>query len=136
MPKNNCHLKIHGLQRYYGHLTALAGVDLELSPSIHKFSNKFILSGFSAALGHELGPNGVSILLTEDGLISGSVIANRSTNQRRDDKGTSILLVEQNASSALDIADYGYVMENWRISMDVSRSEFQENKDEQEFNMG
>jgi len=27
---------------------------------MHKFSNVFIYSGLSAALGHELGPNGVS----------------------------------------------------------------------------
>ena len=33
---------------------------LNLSPSIHKFGNVFIYSGLSAALGHELGPNGVS----------------------------------------------------------------------------
>jgi hypothetical protein len=33
----------------------------KLSPSIHKFGNEFIHSGLSAALGHELGPNGVSI---------------------------------------------------------------------------
>ena len=37
-----------------------------LSPSIHKFSDEFIHSGLSAALGHELeaewlGPNGASI---------------------------------------------------------------------------
>ena len=31
-----------------------------LSPSIHKFGPEFIYSGLSAALGHELGPNGVS----------------------------------------------------------------------------
>ncbi len=31
------------------------------SPSIHKYDNVFIYSGLSAALGHELGPNGVSI---------------------------------------------------------------------------
>jgi len=37
------------------------GVDLaRLSPSIHKFAHEFIPSGLSAALGHELGPNGVS----------------------------------------------------------------------------
>jgi hypothetical protein len=32
----------------------------KLSPSIHKFGDEFIHSGLSAALGHELGPNGVS----------------------------------------------------------------------------
>jgi branched-chain amino acid transport system ATP-binding protein len=53
-----------------------------------------------------------------------------------DDKGTSILLVEQNASSALDIADYGYVMENGRIVLDGTQRDLQENKDVQEFYMG
>jgi len=32
-----------------------------LSPSIHKFDDEFIYSGLSAAFGHELRPNGVSI---------------------------------------------------------------------------
>jgi hypothetical protein len=32
-----------------------------LSPSIHKYNNLFIDSGLSAALGHEPGPNGVSV---------------------------------------------------------------------------
>jgi len=35
-------------------------ISRKLSPSIHKFGNEFIHSGLSAALGHELGPNGVS----------------------------------------------------------------------------
>ena len=65
-----------------------------LSPSIHKFGNEFIPSGLSAALGHEpfglelmaerLGPNGVSIVLTEDLRIYVTVIANRSTKYERD----------------------------------------------------
>jgi branched-chain amino acid transport system ATP-binding protein len=31
--------------------------------------------------------------------------------------GITILLVEQNASAALDVADYGYVLENGRITL-------------------
>jgi hypothetical protein len=31
-----------------------------LSPSTHRFDDELIDSGLSAALGHELGPNGVS----------------------------------------------------------------------------
>ena len=34
----------------------------KLSPSIYKFDDEFIYSGLSAAFGHELKPNGVSIL--------------------------------------------------------------------------
>jgi branched-chain amino acid transport system ATP-binding protein len=36
----------------------------------------------------------------------------------RDELGITILLVEQNASAALGIADYGYVLENGRISLE------------------
>jgi branched-chain amino acid transport system ATP-binding protein len=42
-------------------------------------------------------------------------------NAIHDDKGTSILLVGQNASSALDIADWGYVMGNGRSVLDGSQ---------------
>ncbi len=52
------------------------------------------------------------------------------------DKGTSILLVEQNATSALDIADYGYIMENGKIVLDGSRKELKENEDVREFYLG
>ena len=31
--------------------------------------------------------------------------------------GTAILLVEQNARAALQVADYGYVLENGRVSL-------------------
>ncbi len=53
-----------------------------------------------------------------------------------DDKGTSILLVEQNAPIALDIADYGYVMENGRIVLDDTQEALKENEDVKEFYMG
>jgi len=52
------------------------------------------------------------------------------------ERGTSIFLVEQNAPSALDIADYGYVMENGRIVLDGPPEELKENEDVKEFYMG
>jgi branched-chain amino acid transport system ATP-binding protein len=36
------------------------------------------------------------------------------------ERGTTILLVEQNANMALNAADYGYVLENGRIVMEDS----------------
>src|SRR5205823_10583029 len=40
------------------------------------------------------------------------------------ERGTSILLVEQNANMALNVADFGYVMENGRlVAEDTCRSE-------------
>ena len=53
-----------------------------------------------------------------------------------EDKGTSILLVEQNATTALDIANYGYIMENGRIVLDGTQEELKGNEDVKEFYMG
>jgi branched-chain amino acid transport system ATP-binding protein len=51
-------------------------------------------------------------------------------------QGTSVLLVEQNATMALSIADYGYVMENGRVVKDGPGQELLNDKDIQEFYLG
>lgn len=48
----------------------------------------------------------------------------------------SILLVEQNAYMALQIAGHGYIMENGRIVMDDSCDKLQRNEDVMEFYLG
>lgn len=50
--------------------------------------------------------------------------------------GTTILLVEQNAHKALEIADYGYVLENGRIVMEGAARELAEKPDIREFYLG
>lgn len=50
--------------------------------------------------------------------------------------GISILLIEQDASSALEIADYGYVMEGGRIVFEGSADRLRSHKDVQEFYLG
>lgn len=52
------------------------------------------------------------------------------------DQGMTILLVEQNASRALEIADYGYIMENGRVVLDGTSAELARNQDVQEFYLG
>ena len=49
---------------------------------------------------------------------------------------TSILLVEQNARAALDIAEYGYVIENGRIVLDGPADKLKTNADVKEFYLG
>lgn len=49
---------------------------------------------------------------------------------------TSILLVEQNARAALDIAEYGYVMENGRIVLNGPADKLKTNEDIREFYLG
>ncbi len=52
------------------------------------------------------------------------------------ERGTTILLVEQNANMALNAADYGYVLENGRIVMEDSCERLREKEDIQEFYLG
>lgn len=49
---------------------------------------------------------------------------------------TAILLVEQNALAALEIADYCYVMEDGRIVMDGPAEKLKDNEDIKEFYLG
>ena len=52
------------------------------------------------------------------------------------DEGTAILLVEQNARVALNLADYAYVMENGRIVLDGTSDQLNANEDIKEFYLG
>lgn len=54
-------------------------------------------------------------------------------NQR---EKVSMLIVEQNARVALDIADYGHIMENGRIVLDGPAHELRSNEDVREFYLG
>ncbi|MFO7601580.1 MAG: ABC transporter ATP-binding protein [Candidatus Desulfacyla sp.] len=51
-------------------------------------------------------------------------------------KGTTILLVEQNAGMALSIATFGYIMESGRIVLEGSATELKANEDVQELYLG
>ncbi len=53
-----------------------------------------------------------------------------------EEQGIPILLVEQNARVALDVADYAYVMETGRVVLDGPAHELAENEDIREFYLG
>jgi len=48
----------------------------------------------------------------------------------------TVLLVEQNAALALQVAEHGYVMENGRIVLDGPAAALRENADIKEFYLG
>lgn len=52
------------------------------------------------------------------------------------EEGISILLVEQNAKLALNVAPYAYVMENGRIVMDDTAEKLRDNPDIKDFYLG
>lgn len=53
-----------------------------------------------------------------------------------EEQGTTIILVEQNARMALQIAHFGYVMENGKIVMEGRAEDLRENPDIREFYLG
>jgi len=52
------------------------------------------------------------------------------------DEGVAVLLAEQNATMALRVAEYAYIMENGRIVLDGDRKTISENEDVKEFYLG
>lgn len=52
------------------------------------------------------------------------------------ERGMTILLVEQNAALALEVADHGYVLEVGRIVLDDTAARLRENQDIREFYLG
>src|SRR6202521_6181213 len=54
----------------------------------------------------------------------------------KDERALTVLLVEQNAALALDIADHGYVMENGGIVLDGPAEALRQNSDVKEFYLG
>ncbi|MDP2644715.1 MAG: ABC transporter ATP-binding protein [Desulfobacterales bacterium] len=54
----------------------------------------------------------------------------------RNDLGLTILLVEQNATAALKIADYGYIMENGRVVFEGAPERLMSHEDVKEFYLG
>ncbi len=52
------------------------------------------------------------------------------------EQGTTIILVEQNANMALQLAHFAYVMENGKIVMEGPASDLRENPDVKEFYLG
>ncbi|MGH1427628.1 MAG: ABC transporter ATP-binding protein [Arenicella sp.] len=53
-----------------------------------------------------------------------------------EEMGISIILVEQNANMALQVADDGYIMENGKIVLDGTAEELLNNEDVKEFYLG
>ena len=60
----------------------------------------------------------------------------RVVRQFNQEEGVTVLLVEQNAHHALNVATYGYVMENGRVVLDGTSEQLAGNEDIKEFYLG
>ena len=91
------------------------------------------------AIGRALMLRPKLMLLDEPSLgLSPALVTEIATIVRRlrDEQGVTVMLVEQNATMALEIGDFGYVMELGRIVMEDTCERLQQSTDVQEFYLG
>jgi branched-chain amino acid transport system ATP-binding protein len=107
----------------------------ELFPRLHERRNQYAgtLSGGEQqmlAIGRALMSRPKIILLDEPSMGLAPVIVQEVFNiiNRLKEAGTTLLLVEQFAKSALAVADYAYVMEQGSITLEGKPSELQKNE--------
>jgi branched-chain amino acid transport system ATP-binding protein len=91
------------------------------------------------AIGRALVSEPKLILLDEPSLGLAPLIVENIFNiirRLKEERGQTVLLVEQNAALALDLADHGYVMENGRIVLQGPAASLRENPEIKEFYLG
>jgi len=90
------------------------------------------------SMGRALMPSPRLLLLDEPSLGLAPIIVEQIAKiiKEINAQGTAILLVEQNATMALSIADYGYVLEHGRVVKDAPAPELLADRDIQEFYLG
>ncbi|MCS3447481.1 MULTISPECIES: ABC transporter ATP-binding protein [Bradyrhizobium] len=91
------------------------------------------------AIGRALMTNPVLLALDEPSLGLAPLIIDRIYEvivRLRDELKMTVLLVEQNAQRALDIADYGYILETGRVVLDGTAARLTAHEDVQEFYLG
>lgn len=79
------------------------------------------------------------LLLDEPSLGLAPIVAGeifRLVRRLNEEQGITVLLVEQNARMALQLASYGYVMENGKIVLDGPAERLREDADVREFYLG
>jgi branched-chain amino acid transport system ATP-binding protein len=116
----------------------------ELFPAIE--SHRHRVSGYLSggqqqmvAIGRALMGQPRLLLLDEPSLgLAPQIITEifQAIRKLRDERGLTVLLVEQNAQLALSVADYGYIMERGRIVLDDTPQKLLANNDVKEFYLG
>src|SRR6476469_5530105 len=90
------------------------------------------------AMGRALMAQPRLLLLDEPGMGLAPILVERiyETIEEINDQGTTILLVEQNANSALDVSDRGYVLETGTVALTDKSAQLKKNPDVQKAYLG
>jgi branched-chain amino acid transport system ATP-binding protein len=123
----------HDIERVYGYFPRLKEMRKRVSGYLSGGEGQMLVIG-RALLGHPK-----LIMLDEPSLGLAPLLVKDIFDIVREIKEVeqvSVLLVEQNARAALELADYGYVMENGRIVLDGPAAQLRENEDIKEFYLG
>jgi len=90
------------------------------------------------AIGRALMAEPRLLLLDEPGMGLAPILVERiyETIREINSQGTTILLVEQNANSALDVSNRGYVLETGTVALTDVSSKLKENPDVQKAYLG
>jgi branched-chain amino acid transport system ATP-binding protein len=91
------------------------------------------------ALGRSLMAKPKLLLLDEPSMGLAPLVVKEILNvirKLRDEHGTTVLLVEQNAKAALSVADRGYVLETGKILLEENAADLLQNKDVQRAYLG
>jgi branched-chain amino acid transport system ATP-binding protein len=123
----------HDLDRIFGYFPPLAARAAEMAGNLSGGEQQML------AIGRALMARPKLMLLDEPSLGLSPLLVQEIYHiirRLKDGGGTAMLLVEQNARMALEVADFGYVLEGGRIVLDGSAERLRGNEDIKEFYLG
>ncbi len=122
----------HGLERVYGLIPRLAELRTRTAGYLSGGEQQLLLIGRAMMAQPRL------LMIDEPSLglapMMVSEIFGLLATLRQE--GVSLLIVEQHAQAALEIADHGYILENGRVVFEGTAAELSANEDIQEFYLG
>ena len=121
------------LERIFAYFPALAGRVKTMAGNLSGGEQQML------AIGRALMARPKLILLDEPSLGLSPLLVQeiyRIIRRLKEEGGAAMLLVEQNAKMALDVADFGYVLEGGRIVLDGTAERLKSNEDVKEFYLG